>query len=81
MNMGQMTNSYQVAGCEVSVQPPGKNTASLSGNKFFQCSFTLGVIKKNEHRTLNIERPTSNNVFCQFKKTEQCNSTLKIRIG
>jgi len=25
-----------------------------------------------EHRTSNIERPTSNNVFCQFKKkTEQ----------
>jgi hypothetical protein len=28
-----------------------------------------------EHRTSNIERPTSNNVFCQFKKkTEQAYS-------
>ena len=32
----------------------------------------------NEHRTSNIERPTSNNVFCQFKKkTEQSESTLR----
>jgi hypothetical protein len=30
---------------------------------------TTGQIEKetNEHRTSNIERPTSNNVFCQFK--------------
>jgi hypothetical protein len=29
----------------------------------------------NEHRTSNIERPTSNNVFCQFiKKTDQAYS-------
>ena len=31
---------------------------------------------KNERRTSNIERPTSNNEFCQFiKKTEQGEST------
>ena len=36
-----------------------------------------GLIK-NEHRTSNIERPTSNNVFYQFKKkTEQSESTLR----
>jgi len=29
---------------------------------------TFTEILKNEHRTSNIERPTSNNVFCQFKK-------------
>ena len=27
-----------------------------------------GLTKKRERRTSNIERPTSNNVFCQFKK-------------
>ena len=31
-----------------------------------------------EHRTLNIERPTSNNEFCQFKKNaEQNESALR----
>jgi len=34
---------------------------------------------KNEHRTSNIERPTSNNEFCQFKKEiEQANLPFKI---
>jgi hypothetical protein len=32
---------------------------------------------KNERRTSNIERPTSNKVFCQLKKTEQRESTLR----
>ncbi len=27
-----------------------------------------------EHRTSNIERPTSNNEFCRFKKNEQAYS-------
>jgi hypothetical protein len=34
----------------------GLKTASLNGKE------------ASEHRTSNVERPTSNNVFCQFKK-------------
>jgi hypothetical protein len=32
---------------------------------------------KTFYETINIERPTSNNEFCQFKKTEQSESTLR----
>jgi len=30
-----------------------------------------------EHRTSNIERPTSNNVFCQLKKAVQSKTVLR----
>ena len=40
--------------------------------------FWRSFIWVNQKLTSNIERPTSNNVFCQFKKkTEQSESTLR----
>jgi hypothetical protein len=40
---------------------------------------SLVVKETNERRTLNIERPTSNNVSCQFKKKpEQSNLPFEI---
>jgi hypothetical protein len=49
--MLQKTEGFR---CRVSAQPPAKKTA--------------GQIEKetDERRTSNIERPTSNNEFCQF---------------
>jgi hypothetical protein len=36
----------------------------------------------NERRTSNVEHPTSNTVFCQFKKIlSQVNLTIEIRHG
>ncbi len=52
---------------QVSAQPPAKKTATLIEKE------------TNEHRTSNTERPTSNNVFCQFykKMTERTYSAKK----
>jgi hypothetical protein len=51
--------------------PLAKKTASLIGKE------------TNERPTSNIERPTSNNVFCQFKyKTDQaCSAKVAKRAG
>jgi len=55
-----------------------QSSLQFSGVTTVAASTATSLIEKanNEHRTSNIERPTSNTVFCQFKKnTEQSEST------
>ena len=65
----------------VSVQPSRRSKKRPVKSNKKLCPWLVsydGLTKKNEHRTSNIERPTSNNVFCQFKKkTEHSESTLR----
>ena len=52
------TRAFWVLGSGFKVQPC----------RWPQASSLIAGLIKNERRTLNIERPTSNNVFCQFKE-------------
>jgi hypothetical protein len=66
--MKRMGVRFQVSGVrfQVSAQPPAKTTAGLIEKETY------------ERRTSNIERPTSNIEFCQFKKI--LNNTWRKRI-
>jgi len=48
----------------VSAKPP----AELDSSQLETSFLNRGINWKIERRTSNIERPTSNNVFCPFKK-------------